>query len=769
MYEENNLKILRQSTSETEPQPIPGDPPVYYTQVWLNSTFGTNASWVQLAEDGKTGWNTIYGLIRGLQIYLGVGADGDFGNGTKSAYMNKFSSTNGELRPVNNDYDIIYGIISGALWCKGYYGSFSQTINCNFDERTSVSICQLKKDAGLDYSNDYVNVLLMKALLSMDQFVLLENYGGNSNIQTIQRYLNANYGQYVGIIPCDGLYQREMNKALIKVLQVVEGFSGNDVDGIFGNGTRDALPMLSIDSADSEAIRLFHFCLTCNGFYVSGTSYTNATTVKVKLFQKKHLIPQTGRGDRNTWMALLLSKGNPDRSAVGCDCATILDAEKAAALYNAGYRYVGRYVSGTVGSGSNEHTKALTKTEMTAIFNAGLSLFAIYQEGGVYLERYTYEKGKIDAEKAIAAAISLDIPAREYIYFAVDYDVMDGYIPGYVKEYFIGINEVMSNNGNIYHVGIYGARNVCSRICSEFGLASSSFISDMSTGYSGNMGYPLPENWAFDQFNERTFSSGTVSFPIDKDAVSGRYMGFNQFGHSDEDVPPSDNTPDPLEIAYEMVKDTYKALTQNPLNIGGQTAVDWSDLNFEMSLNGITIKISVMHSYLFSLNNESTNFVTGTIENGEISGINFEAVQHLFGQVDTNVQAELDLDLGLSVSAEMVQSVEHGKFSYGVKITNAQQLTVYTITEAYLDPNDPVNTSVSVKVEITIDDDNQIVSSARESIMETVKDAEPVILVAVILVGIAVGAYVGIPATLAAILEALASLLGALPAILTAA
>lgn len=30
----------------------------------------------------------------------------------------------------------------------------------------------------------------------------------------------------------------------------------------------------------------------------------------------------------------------------------------------------------------------------------------------------------------------------------------------------------------------------------------SSFVADMSTGYSGNMGYPMPANWAFDQILE---------------------------------------------------------------------------------------------------------------------------------------------------------------------------------------------------------------------------------------------------------------------------
>ena len=141
---------------------------------------------------------------------------------------------------------------------------------------------------------------------------------------------------------------------------------------MFGNGTKQRLPRLSSGSTATDAIRLFHFCLTCNGYPISGTTWLPETTNKVRAFQAKHVISSTGIGDTNTWMALLLSKGNPDRSALGCDCATILNSEKAAALYNAGYRYVGRYVSGGVGSGATATSKALTRAEMTAIFNAGL-------------------------------------------------------------------------------------------------------------------------------------------------------------------------------------------------------------------------------------------------------------------------------------------------------------------------------------------------------------------------------------------------------------
>ena len=34
------------------------------------------------------------------------------------------------------------------------------------------------------------------------------------------------------------------------------------------------------------------------------------------------------------------------------------------------------------------------------------------------------------------------------------------------------------------------------------GHAISSFVSDMSYGFSGNLGYPITTNWNYDQFTE---------------------------------------------------------------------------------------------------------------------------------------------------------------------------------------------------------------------------------------------------------------------------
>lgn len=46
-----------------------------------------------------------------------------------------------------------------------------------------------------------------------------------------------------------------------------------------------------------------------------------------------------------------------------------------------------------------------------------------------------------------------------------------------------------------------------------------SFVSGMSTGFSGNMGFALPANWAFNQIQTLTVGSGTGSVEIDKDVA----------------------------------------------------------------------------------------------------------------------------------------------------------------------------------------------------------------------------------------------------------
>jgi hypothetical protein len=206
----------------------------------------------------------------------------------------------------------------------------------------------------------------------------------------------------------------------------------------------------------------------------------------------------------------------------GADCSTKLNAAKAQTLYDNGYRIVGRYLTNVPGG----LDKAITKVDAQAIFDAGLRFFPIYQAGGSSNTYFTQEQGIADAQAAIAAAIGLGIPGDTFIYFAVDYDATDYNITNNVIPYFGKVYEVMSKSA--YKTGIYGARNVCDRVASA-GYSGSSFVSNLSTGFSGNLGFRMPGDWAFDQFanleGANALGTGDGRIEIDRNAVSGRDQG----------------------------------------------------------------------------------------------------------------------------------------------------------------------------------------------------------------------------------------------------
>ena len=523
------------------------------------------------------------------------------------------------------------------------------------------------------------------------------------------------------------------------------------------------MPILNDSNHPAEAVRLFNFCLTCNGHKSSGTAWTSAVKEKTRAFQSRYSIAETGNGDVDTWMALLLSKGNPNRAAQGCDCATILDEAKANALYAAGYRYVGRYLSGTVGSGPSVLSKAMTKSEMTAIFNAGLRIFAIFQEGVPSLQRYTYELGKEDAAKAISAAKSLDIPMREYIYFAVDHDVLDGYISSTVKPYFEGINEVFEDNGHIYNIGIYGSRNVCSRICNEYGLASSCFVGDMSTGYSGNMGFPLPECWAFDQFHEYSFSynNGLMSFPLDKDAVSGMYLGFSEFGNmSSGTVPVTDNQK--RTAVYDIIKNINGVTEQ----IASPLELNWESPSILIPPHGagpIQIEITYTQSVLVDLTQDKANYATFSVSNGDVVGMDTSYTSELFETVSGALSADAGIDIGndgVELILQLTQSVENGKISFGLSTAN-NKLSAFAVVESYLGSSKHIYNSVSVKIKLSMDDDEvQQAELVKERIKEFAYGA--VFYVAIAGVTLAAGKIIAISGAAGAVVNAINSLYGAI-------
>ena len=209
---------------------------VLKSQQWMNDTYGGDSRYTKVAEDGATGWGTINGLIIALQIELGMAETAAvIGPTTRSKFNAKYPGGITRQAADDTDTDNVHSIIQCALWCKGYYAE-TGSITGYYKGQSADSVEELKADMGIG-GNSTVTMEIMEALLSMKQFVLLSGYGGTEAIRGIQQTINKDYKNYTGIIPCDGLYGREMNTAIIQVLQAVEGFAPEVSNGNFGNGT----------------------------------------------------------------------------------------------------------------------------------------------------------------------------------------------------------------------------------------------------------------------------------------------------------------------------------------------------------------------------------------------------------------------------------------------------------------------------------------------------------------------------------------------------
>ena len=528
-----------------------GDPYVLNVQEWLNNTYRGKTGYTEIIENGKTGWTTIYALLHALQIELGITSTANnFGNGTINVFNSKYPNGVKQQEDGETTKRNIYGIIQGALLCKGY-SIGTNTPTCNFYAGTGSAIKKLRADAGIDSSSSTVTLNIMKSLMSMDYFYSYDTSAKTKNIQKIQRYLNANYEKYIGLTPCDGVYGRGTNKALIYAIQAEEGMSTSVANGNFGPSTKRCCPTIPYSNSETNyagakytSSQIGKFTKLVNmGLYVNGVGDGNFGTTldvgAVKQFQSKYALSTTGIVNLTTWLSIFISSGDTTRSAKACDCATILTAEKAKTLFDNGYRYVGRYLSGYIASGAS---KALSREELQIAFNAGLRVFPIQQASANKVSYFTEAQAVTDCDSAYEHATNLGIPRDTVIYFAVDCDPQDTDITSNIIPYFKKVFETMKNTKNgKYKVGIYGTRNVCSRV-SDKGYAVRSFVSDMSTGFSGNLGFTIPNNWAFDQFATVTIGSGNGQIEIDKDGYSGLDSGISYITSTTEEPT---ITPDP--------------------------------------------------------------------------------------------------------------------------------------------------------------------------------------------------------------------------------
>lgn len=530
-----------------------GDQYVLNVQKWVNNTFSGKTGYKVIAEDGIVGWDTIYALLHGLQISLGITSTADnFGTQTVNAF-NKYTAEHGDIEEqtseiTNTTRENINGIVQGALICKGYDIATNSPTG-QFLTNTGNAVKRLKKDMGLKDTSTIITVNIMKALLSMDYFTSYSTSERVQNIVKMQRYLNGNYEDYIGIRPCDGVVGRSTSVALIYAIQAEEELPIGTANGNCGPATKKSLPPIPYSGGYTKNGQTYGLSysgkkysddqiskfkkLACIGLYFngygSGELTDNLNTETIQSFQKMYALPVTGNIDYTTWLSLLISCGDTERSAIACDCVTKITENNINVLIHNGYKYIGRYLSGTyIGPNGEQLSKALTLDEIKLLFKNGICLFPIHQGGANKVSYFTTANAEADAEKAVESANSFYLQFGTIIYFAVDCDVTDVQVTNAIIPYFKALyKKFMTKCKGMYRVGIYGTRNTCERVCKE-GYACSSFVSDMSTGYSGNLGFPIPSNWAFDQFTTTKISYSGESIEIDKDGFSGNYKGISQ-------------------------------------------------------------------------------------------------------------------------------------------------------------------------------------------------------------------------------------------------
>lgn len=269
-------------------------------------------------------------------------------------------------------------------------------------------------------------------------------------------------------------------------------------------------------------MKILKYALKCNDISLSTLdgAFDEETENAIVIFRNFVSLPADGGiADLNVWMSLLKSNGNPSRQASGCDCSTVITHQNVSVLINNGYRYVGRYLTGRY---------KLTQQEIAVLAQNSIRIFPIFQRSGEGISAtnvgyFTPSQAIADAREAIQAALKLGFHSGTIIYFAVDYDAYDSHVTNVLLPYFSILSNAFRNMNHAgFRIGIYAPRNVCTRI-SKAGYAVASFVSDMSSGYSGNLGYPMPNNWTFDQIVTTVITDSTtnVSIEIDKDVVRG--------------------------------------------------------------------------------------------------------------------------------------------------------------------------------------------------------------------------------------------------------
>lgn len=682
------------------------DPKVKEAQQWLNKTYGGNSHYTLIEENGRTGNIVMEALVTALQIDLGLSnVTGYFGDQTAAAYE-KVKIRKGDTDKNNN----IITIMQHGLFCKGYNPTAATGY---YGDGTYEAVKKIQSDAGYNESQitDVVSAKVLKEILSSDALVLVAD--GDEKIRVIQQSLNRDYGDLFDIIPCDGKYGAQTAEALIYALQREGGLSDSVANGNFGPATQEIASNHPQSNADYEAsfVKIAKYALYCNGVRRNGVNvfdcsengtfsgvFDSLMKEKVTAFQNfTGMLEVTGKIELKEWMSLLVSTGYPMRNVLACDTSTQLTDTKAKRLVSNDFEIVGRYLTGRTTSGP----KYLTRDELNMLFDNNLSVFAIYQDETEYYQThpeeettenyYNYGQGYHDAEKACEAAENLGIEYGEYIFFSVDFDFTDDQTTSMILPHFQGISNYVRQHGNKYNVGVYGPRNICQRVLNN-GYADLCFVSDMSTGYSGNKGYALPEYWAFDQIREYSQGAADGGFNVDCVAISGRYKGFNTILPEESNQTPVDSN----EIALKYYRDIMQVLGLN-----------YDELQFsktyiyDLLMAKIEVTAEVGSEISIGSGNDS---ITWTVENGEYKEMEFAAAIDIIDEAAYSASVGFNENGVLDVINKIRFNIDNGYASAGINVSSDGTVSILYLIHKNKAVGEGLEEFMEIRLEITLKD-----------------------------------------------------------------
>ena len=688
------------------------DENVRKAQKYLNSMYGHRSEWVKLDEDGLTGTGTCKGIIRAFQIENGISpVTGTVGNIT----LNKMRSLSDISKMNANDPgNPNVCILQCALFVKGYNAGGITGVYYT----TGVNaVKQYQEDAGLPVTG-IIDWKVWMGLVSINWFK--KTNAGDKTIVKIQQQLNTDWSDIIGVGPCDGVVSRFTSYALIAALQAAEGIYTSFIGSIdkrnFGDQTASKFPGVLKQGKNGTYVKynkLVQYGLYLNG-YDAGRfdgNFDSTTKSMVASFQEFYALTGIGlvtSGEVNcaTMKSLLTSKGDTGRKAKACDCSTVLNKQQALDIKNAGYQVVGRYLTGT----ANGKRKFITFEEIKNIESAGLRVFPIYQDGGYKAEYFqNLRQGIVDAHTAITAAKRIGVPDGTTIYFAVDFDCYDYQMKSFIVPYFEKLNFVFNSetNNKKYKVGIYAPRYICSYI-SKKGLAEYSFVADMSSGYSCNLGYPIPKNWAFDQFFEFNVNNGgqfpsSPSFDLDKVGYSGRDKGITTFDKMPY-MSPDQLAEKNSNIILDIQRDQYVYNVFEPL--GYLDKVYNSSLTYKKEflldtilLNGLTIKITAEVSGTLTTNFDSTPITIDLNNEGELTASCEAEIEGMIAGMEIKDFENIDIiNSTINDLKDVAKSVTSGQIGVKVNLNGTYPKLTFVITTKDIFPD-----SAAVDQEITVE------------------------------------------------------------------